>query len=54
MWLRVPLDVDLRVDATAGLIHLRASTPFAMRVRSQSRAQALTLLALIDRELRSS
>ena len=52
VWIRVPMDVDVRVDATAGLVHLRASTPLALRERSQSRARALELLALIDRELR--
>lgn len=52
-WLRAPSDVELRVDDTAGLVHLRVATPFALRERSQSRAVALLLLGLLDRELRS-
>jgi len=51
-WIRVPTDVDVRIDAAAGLIHLRASTPLAWRERSQVRVRALDLLASIDRELR--
>lgn len=51
-WIRVPTDVDVRIDAAAGFIHLRASTPVALRERSGSRVRALELLVLIDRELR--
>ena len=53
-WLRIPLDVEVRVDAAAGLVHLRASTPIAIRERSQGRAHAQRLLVLIDLELRSA
>ena len=52
-WLRVPTDLELRVDAAAGLVHLRASTRIAVRERASSRVRALGLLALIDRELRA-
>ena len=52
-WLRLPTDLELRVDATEGLVHLRASTLIALRERSSSRSRALELLALIDRELRA-
>jgi uncharacterized protein (DUF1499 family) len=51
-WIRVPTDVDVRIDAAAGFIHLRASTPVALRERSGSRVRALELLVLIERELR--
>ena len=52
-WLRVPTDLELRVDAAAGFVHLRASTLLAVRERSSIRARALEVLALIDRELRA-
>jgi uncharacterized protein (DUF1499 family) len=52
VWIRVPTDVDVRIDATAGLIHMRASTALVLRERSQSRVRALELLAMIDHELR--
>ena len=52
-WLRLPTDLELRVDAAAGLIHLRASTLLALRERSSVRAHALDVLARIDRELRA-
>jgi len=52
VWMRVPTDVEVRVDAAAGLVHLRASTPVALRERSRPRARAVELLGLIDRELR--
>jgi uncharacterized protein (DUF1499 family) len=51
-WLRVPLDLEVRVDADAGLVHLRAATPFALRERSRSRVRAGELLRLVERELR--
>jgi len=53
-WLRVPTDVELRVDAAAALVHLRAATPVALRDRSSVRTRALALLELIDQELRTS
>lgn len=53
-WLRVPTDLELRVDPVAGLIHLRAATPFVFRERSHCRVLAIEVLALIDRELRRS
>jgi uncharacterized protein (DUF1499 family) len=56
--LRIPLDLEViiegAVEGTDGLLHLRASTPFALRERTQGRTRARELLALIDRELRSS
>ena len=52
-WLRIPTDLYLRIDAGAGLIHLRASTLLALRERSSIRVQALEVLARIDRELRA-
>jgi len=52
-WLRVPTDLELRVDASAGLVHLRASTLLALRERSSIQVQAHEVLALIDRELRA-
>lgn len=51
-WLRVPLDLDVRVDADAGVVHLRAATPFALRKRSNIKVRAGELLRLIERELR--
>jgi uncharacterized protein (DUF1499 family) len=52
--LRVPLDLEVRVDATAGAIHLRAATPVALRERSSARTRATELLLRIERELRSA
>lgn len=60
--LRIPLDLELVVerakdahgtDGTHGWLHLRASTPLALRERSQARTRAVELFALIDRELRA-
>ena len=51
-WLRVPTDLELRVDVVAGLVHLRASTLLAVRERSSIRLRALELLERIDHELR--
>jgi uncharacterized protein (DUF1499 family) len=50
--LRVPLDLDVVIDEAGGRIHLRASTPFALRERSLSRTRAEALLRAIERELR--
>lgn len=52
-WLRVPTDLELRIDAAAGLVHVRASTLLALREQSSPRVRALELMSLIDRELRS-
>lgn len=56
--LRVPLDLEVVVapgtDGRSSDLHLRATTPFALRERSTSRSRALQLLDLIDRELRAS
>ncbi len=53
-WLRAPSDIELRVDDAAGLLHLRVATPFALRERSRSRATAVMILELLDRELRDA
>jgi uncharacterized protein (DUF1499 family) len=52
-WIRAPDDIEVRVDAVAGLVHLRVATPFALRERSRGRARAGELLALIEREMRT-
>jgi uncharacterized protein (DUF1499 family) len=52
-WLRVRDDIEVRVDVAAGLVHLRVSTPFAVRQRWRARARAEDLLALMERELRA-
>ena len=51
-WLRIPTDLELRVDVAAEVVHLRVASPLALRERSSSRVRALEVLALIDRELR--
>ena len=53
-WLRVPTDLELRIDDTAGLVHLRVGTLLALRERARSRTRALELLHLIERELRAT
>ena len=50
--LRVPLDLALVIDAQHGRLDLRASTPFALRERSQVRPRAHALLDAIAHELR--
>jgi uncharacterized protein (DUF1499 family) len=50
--LRIPLDVEVRIDQSARVIHLRVATPISMRERTSSRTRALDLLDRIDRELR--
>lgn len=56
--LRIPLDVEFMLVAgvgdAPGLVHLRASTPVAVRERATSRVRARQLLALVERELRIS
>jgi len=52
--LRVPLDIDVVVDAVGGRIHLRAWTPLALRERAASRPRALELMRTIERELRQA
>ncbi len=52
-WLRVPMDLELRVDAVASCVHLRAAAPVAVGDRSGVRMRALSLLDLIDREIRA-
>lgn len=55
-WLRLPVDVELRVDAAsdtaAGVVHLRVAAPLALREGTAARARALGLLAALDREIR--
>ena len=52
-WLRIPSDVELRIDAPAGLVHLRVSTPLALREASHPRGRALDLLARFDATIRA-
>lgn len=51
-WLRVPSDVEVRIDVAAGHVHLRVATPLAWRARSHPRARAEVLLAAIDGAVR--
>lgn len=53
-WLRVPTDLEVRVDAVVGHVHLRAATPFALRERSHSRVRADELLRAFDRAIRTA
>jgi uncharacterized protein (DUF1499 family) len=50
--LRVPLELELVVDTEQGRLELRASTPFALRERSQARTRALAFLDAVAVELR--
>lgn len=54
--LRLALDLDLivagAVDGASGTVHLRASTPVALRERSHPGVRARQLLRSIERELR--
>jgi len=52
--LRVPLDLDVVIDSAGGRLHLRASTPLALRERATVRTRATELLSLFDAELRST
>lgn len=56
--LRIALDVDIvvtgAVDGAPGTVHLRASTPLALRERSSPGVRALRLLRSIERELRAN
>lgn len=52
-WLRVPIDVELRIDAAAGLVHLRVSTPLALRARARPKRHARDLLAHLERAIRT-
>ena len=53
-WLRIPADIELRIDAAAGLIHLRIATPLAVRARSHPRERAHELLARIEAAARAA
>lgn len=53
-WLRIPTDVELRIDAAAGLVHLRVATPLALRERSHPRARAQELLARFEATIRAA
>lgn len=53
-WLRVPTDVEVRIDATAGLVHLRLASPLAWRARSHPRTRAAELRAAIDEAVRAA
>jgi uncharacterized protein (DUF1499 family) len=52
--LRVPLDLEVRIhgEVGSGHVHLRVSTPLALRRRARSRTRAAEILELIERELR--
>lgn len=52
-WLRVPTDIEVRIDADAGLVQLRVATPIALRERSRPRARAYDLLARIEAAVRA-
>jgi len=52
-WLRVPLDIEVRVDGERARIDLRVATRLALRERARSRTRAEELLALIEAELRA-
>lgn len=49
-WLRVPTDVEVRIERT--VVHLRVATRFALRDRSRARARATDLLGRMEAELR--
>ena len=53
-WLRIPADVEVRIDATAGLVHLRVAAPLALRARTHPRARAEALLASVDAAVRAA
>ena len=53
-WLRVPTDVELRIDAAVGVVHLRLATPLAVRARSHPRVRAHELLARIEAAVRAA
>lgn len=53
-WLRIPIDIDLRIDGARGLVHLRVSTPLALRERARPRAFALRLLARVEAAIRGT
>lgn len=53
-WLRVPSDVEIRIDVPAGLVHLRVATPLVWRARSHPRGRAELLLDAIDRAVRAA
>jgi len=53
-WLRVPIDVELRIDAAAGLVHLRVSTPLALRERARPRSLSRDLLARFETAIRAA
>jgi len=52
-FLRLPMDLELMIDAAGGRLDLRASTAFALREQAGSRARALELLKHIEEELRA-
>lgn len=52
--LRIPVDVEAVIDDVRGRLHLRVSTPLALRERSSSRAYAIELLQRVEDELRTA
>ncbi len=53
-WLRVPTDVEVRIDAEAGRVDLRMATPLALRAAAHPRGRAEALLRAIDGAIRSA
>lgn len=52
-WLRIPTDIELRIDAAAGLVQLRVATPMSLRARSHPRQRAEELLRRIEAVVRA-
>lgn len=53
-WLRLPIDVELRIDGDAGAVHLRVTAPLVLREQTHPRAYAADLLARIDTAIRTA
>jgi uncharacterized protein (DUF1499 family) len=53
-FLRLATDIDVRLDAVRGLVHVRVSAPPALRRRSRAREIATGLLSATDRAVRRS
>lgn len=55
-WLRLPTDIELRVEpasgAAQGVLHLRVATPVTLGERATARARAAALLAALDEGIR--
>lgn len=51
-WLRIPTDIEIRIDGPAGLLHLTMTVPLVLGQRSHPRVRGTQLLARIGVELR--